>query len=391
MHCARTGPGLPGLCEVVQGDLLWEWPQRLAVLLDQPAQHRPRPGDGDLLAHDSSDGDLGAVHVTGHSQAGAAAQQWTQHRVAAENGGHRHRIAVGVDQAARSFYGGGDVAQVAQFEFDRDGGRAHVRQVGEVDPEDARRVGQPQRAGVPAVPDRLYPGQRSRTQEAQQAAAVEGRADCQSQPDGPRCARPASGTVAQLGGGRPVHRADRVVELPHRVEAGGEGDLCEAEGGRVDEGSRGLGAPGAGQGERSGAEFGGEHPGQMARGVAEPRCEAGHAFAVDDSVRDQSHGATGGGGLDVPLRAARGRVRDASLAGPVARRLCGRGSRVEADVAWRRGARRATRAAVDAGGRHRCVEDAVEPPIPRGHRLVAGRVVRDRRHASILPRGRGRT
>ena len=24
VHCARTGPGLPGLCEVVQGDLLWE-------------------------------------------------------------------------------------------------------------------------------------------------------------------------------------------------------------------------------------------------------------------------------------------------------------------------------------------------------------------------------
>jgi len=100
------------------------------MLLDQSAQDGPRPGDRDLLAHDSSDGYLDAVHVTGHSQAGAAAQQWTQHRVAAENGGDRHRVAVGVDQTARSFDGGGNVAQVAQFEFDRDGGRAHVRQVG---------------------------------------------------------------------------------------------------------------------------------------------------------------------------------------------------------------------------------------------------------------------
>ena len=68
-----------------------------------------------------------------------------------------------------------------------------------------------------------------------------------------------------------VDLADRVVELADAGEAGRERDLGELEVGGLDQHPRGLGPAGARQGERAGAELGGEQPAQVARRVADAR------------------------------------------------------------------------------------------------------------------------
>ena len=81
--------------------------------------------------------------------------------------------------------------------------------------------------------------------------------------DRARPVRPRSRAAppAQLGRGGGVDLADGVVELPDAGEPGGEGDVGEGQVGGLDQHPGGLGAPGPGQGERAGAELGGEERG----------------------------------------------------------------------------------------------------------------------------------
>ena len=117
-------------------------------------------------------------------------------------------------------------------------------------------------------------------------------------------------TPARAAGGR--HRAartvpsrtpaNRVVELAHAAETGRERDLRQTQSGRFDQSARRLRPLRPGQRQRTGAEFGGQHPVQVALGVAEPAGEAGHAVPVDDPVADQPHRPADHVGPDVPLR-----------------------------------------------------------------------------------------
>ena len=230
----------------------------------------------------------------------------------------------------------------------------------------------------------------------------------------------AAAASAQLGRRERVDLADRVVELADAREAGRERDLRELEVGRLDEHACRLRATGAGQGQRAGAELGGEQPAQVARRVADPRRQRIDSLAVDDAVGDQPHRAAGDVGGDVPLGAARGGVGQAALAGPEPGRL-GRGRRrVELDVAQppasgpgtrggsrcrscgprcRRRRRSAGRASSPRGSRPRASSLRVAvvmapsctppPTVSRGNRTPAG-AGRRRRRPSSRPDGHTR-
>jgi hypothetical protein len=167
------------------------------------------------------------------------------------------------------------------------------------------------------------------------------------------------------------HLEQRVVELPHAAEPGGERDLREAQVGGLDQDPGGLRPLGPGQRQRSGAEFGGEHPVQVPLGVAEPARQPRHALAVDHAVTDQPHRTAHHVGADVPLRRAGSGVRAAAAAGPEAGPLRRGGARVEGDVLRLGCGGRAGRPAVDAGGSDGRVEPAVEPLVAAVHRPVA--------------------
>ena len=73
-----------------------------------------------------------------------------------------------------------------------------------------------------------------------------------------------------------------------------------------------------------------QQPLELARAVAQPGGQAGHAVAVDDAVGDQPHGPAHHVAADVPLRRAGRGVGPAPLAGPepgpLGRRRRGAGS-----------------------------------------------------------------
>ncbi len=93
-----------------------------------------------------------------------------------------------------------------------------------------------------------------------------------------------------------------------------------------------MGALGAGEGDGSGAQFGGELALDLPGAVAEASGEAGDALAVDDAVPDHAHGAPDDVGPRVPLGGAGHGVRAAAAAGPEAVALGGGGRREEGDV-----------------------------------------------------------
>ncbi len=65
-----------------------------------------------------------------------------------------------------------------------------------------------------------------------------------------------------------------------------------------------MGALGAGEGDRSGAQLRGELPLDLPGAVAEAGGEPGDALAVDDAVGDEAHGAAHDVGPYVPLGGA---------------------------------------------------------------------------------------
>ena len=98
------------------------------------------------------------------------------------------------------------------------------------------------------------------------------------------------------------------------------------------------------------------------------RRQAGHAVAVHHAVGDQPHRAAHQVGAPIPFGRARRGVRAAALARPEAGRLGRRRRRVEAHVLALRRAGRAARPAVDAGRgdarEHPAVEARVASPPP---------------------------
>ncbi len=176
---------------------------------------------------------------------------------------------------------------------------------------------------------------------------------------------PAGRGGAQSGGRGGVHGADGVVELPDAGETGGPGHLRDRQAGGLEQHARGVGALGAGQGGRSGAQLRAELPVHPAG-----------AFAVDDAVGDEPHGAAHGVGPYVPLGGAGHGVGAAAPTGAEARALGRGGGREEAHVGAFRGDGGAAGPAVDAGGLDGEEEHAVEPRVPAAHRLVPAVLVR---------------
>ena len=217
----------------------------------------------------------------------------------------------------------------------------------------------------------LHSGQRTGGQEFEQGRSVQRRPVRQPQADRART-RPGRRAVLAQGRRRTrVHLEDRVVELPHAAETGRERDLGEAQVRRLDEDPGGLRALRPGQRERPGAQLGGEHPVQVAFGVAEPARQPRHAVAVHHPVADEPHRTADHVGPHIPLRRARRGVRPAPAAGPEAVALRGRRARVERDVLPLGRDGRAGRTAVDAGGLDGRVEPAVEPLVTAVDRPVA--------------------
>jgi hypothetical protein len=181
-----------------------------------------------------------------------------------------------------------------------------------------------------------------------------------------------------------------LIETTDLTYAGRERDVGVGQVGGLDEHPRGLRAPGAGQRERAGTELAGEEPGEVARGVPDVVGQTLDALPVDDAVGDQPHRPAGRGRGDVPVRAAGGGVGQAALAGPEAGGLRGGGTGEERHVLEAGRPRRAGGAAVDAGGPHGGVEHAVEAPVPRLDRAVAGLPVQlvDSAHGSIMTAAR---
>ena len=58
----------------------------------------------------------------------------------------------------------------------------------------------------------------------------------------------------------------------------------------------------AGQGERAGAELGGEQPGEVTGRVAEALGQAGHALLLDHAGGDQAHGPCRRISAKIPVR-----------------------------------------------------------------------------------------
>ena len=239
------------------------------------------------------------------------------------------------------------------------------------------RAGRREGAGVPAVAGRLdarHGAQWRGTRAGRGRRTACGRpAACVTVPvDGCGLPRRPRSSVGESG----VDLADRVVELPDAGEAGREGDVGELQVGGLDQHPRRLGPPGPGQGERAGAELGGEQPAEVARRVADP---ARPARRRPRGRRRRRRSAASRGRRRRRRRPTRG-CRAWRRAGSA----CRRGSRPPGPrprVGWNstlRSAGRAGRArgpAVDAGGADRGVEDAVEPPVARAHRAVAGLAV----------------
>ena len=249
-----------------------------------------------LLADDGAHGGLERVAAAGHAAAGMGRHERRQRRIAAEQGVGGDRVGVEVEQATHATHGRSEVAPVLQLELG-----AHVRAPagpgGAEHRHDAVAARQRQRAAVRGAVGVLDAGDRSGAQEGERRRQVVGLTHRQLDGHHPRPRRRwAAGDLAapsafgaQLAGRGGEHLADRVVELAHAAEPGGEGDGGERHRRRLDQDAGGAGALGAGDGDRSGAELVEHEPVEVALAVVEVAGEAGDAVAVDDAVGDEAH------------------------------------------------------------------------------------------------------
>ncbi len=183
--------------------------------------------------------------------------------------------------------------------------------------------------------------------------------------------RVGAATRAQLERRHPEHLADGLVELADARESGRERDVSGGKIGADEQHARRVRTVRSAEGERAGAELGGQQARQVARRVPEARGETGNALPLDDAVGDEPHGAPRGVAAEVPLRRPRRGLGQAALAGAVARFVRGRGGRVERDVRRLGRARGAARPAVDPGRAHGRHELPVEAGVARLDHAVA--------------------
>ena len=364
---------------------------RAAVRGDDAPGHGARAGDADLLADHGAHGGLVAVDLA----RARAARAWRRTRSAERRVGAEVRRRRPRGRSRRRAAG----VRARWPRRCRAGRRARTRRP---------RSRCPPTPGRSSSSSRTVPGPcgRSRVrayqpgagdldarhevvgEEVQEPPAGEGRADGQPHGQRPptrgrRSRRGGAPAPAQLARRGVVDLADGLVELPHAGEPGGEGDVGERQVGGLDQHPGGLGATGAGQGERRGAQLLGRAAGRGGAGCSRP------------ARRDRP-----------PPRGRRARRRSAASPGRRRRRrrptrgcrawrragsACRRGSRRPAHsrpsggsvtLATAGRARRAGRSAVDPGGAHRGVEHPVEAAVPALHRAVARRRCRGVRSVS---------
>jgi hypothetical protein len=116
--------------------------------------------------------------------------------------------------------------------------------------------------------------------------------------------------------------------------------------------------------------------------VAETARQAGDALAVHNTIGNQTHRAPHDIRARIPLRRSRGGLGPATPARPKPGRLRSRGGREEQHVAALGHTSGATGPAIDPGGRHPDVDDAVEALVAAFDRTVATFEVFD--HAPII-------
>ena len=132
-----------------------------------------------------------------------------------------------------------------------------------------------------------------------------------------------------------------------------------------------MGAPRAGERERTGTNLRTEQAVQVALRVAEPPREARNTVPVDDAVSDEPHRPRDDVGPGVPFRRARHGVGPAPLAGAETGVLCGGRGRIEADVGPPGSGGRTTGPAVDPRRRNSYVEPSVEAGVAAAYGAIA--------------------
>ncbi len=172
-----------------------------------------------------------------------------------------------------------------------------------------------------------------------------------------------------------VELLEGLVEAPHAAEARRHRDLRHRQPGLLDQLLGEQHAAGLGDRDRRGAEVLAEQPPQLPLADAQPVGQAVDVRLVERAGLDQAERAGDRVRGAAPGGEVRRGLRPAAQAGAEAGALCRRGGRVEAHVLALRGARRADRPAVDAGGLHPHEQPAVEAGVAGGKRAVAGVVV----------------
>ncbi len=381
----------------------------------------PRPRSA---ARERAHEDLGRVHRSRDADARHRAHRGGERKVRREGRVHGRRVGVEVEQPPDACDRGRQVGHGRQLELHVEARCAPSapgrRPVG--GPERARPVRQRERPRVgeqrAVEVDDLDAVDGARREEREHAARVErlaqgkgeverggGAAVVRGGPGGSGGGRAARvtgrrrpvgpGPTPQLARRRVEDLGDRVVELAHAPETGGERDVGEPQVRPREQRPRRLGAQRAGERDRAGAELRDEHAVHVPGRVPEAGGEAVDALAVHDAVRDEPHGPGRQVVPEVPARRARHRLREAALARAVAGLVGGGRGEVEGDVLGLRGPRRARRPGVDAGAAHGGDELPVEAAVARrdgavalGEHGVRGRRGRreGRRHDSILTR-----
>ena len=323
------------------------------------------------------------IEASGHAHAGRRGDRGRERGVGRECGVDRDGVGVEVEQATNP---GDERRQVGEgrepgLDVDRRRGVVAVRR----EADECRTAGKPECSPVRVGSRDLDAGECAGREPGEDACRVErgsrGQAKAHDACSGARAVggdrlarRPPfakAGCGPQLERTALVDLADRVVELADAAEARCERDIRHAQRRGGEERPSRLCPVRAGEGQRTGAELGGEHPGEVARRVTEAGCETRHALAFDHAVGDEAHRPCRKIVAQIPLGRAGHGVGQAPLARPQAR-LMRRGRReVEAHVRRLRGDRGAARSAVDAGGVHAGDELAVEAGIAGQHRAIA--------------------
>ncbi len=174
-----------------------------------------------MLSDDRADGGLRPVDRAGRSQSRGHLDERAKVRVGRERRVDCRGVGVEVEQEAHPAHGGRKVAEIVE-----EHGAGDVVGAGR-EFDDPAPVGQAQRATVAGRRRLLDPGYGPLSEEGQQCAGGERRAERQAEGNAALTGRRRSPTPAQLRGGCCEDLADRIVELADTSEPGGARDIDE--------------------------------------------------------------------------------------------------------------------------------------------------------------------